>query len=103
MTEFSGSDVAHLAELARLQLSAEELEQFSTQLPKIVGFVEQLQEVKLDNAAEEVVAIDLETLRDDVEGSEHLSTDQLAKLAPDWDADTNQLKVPAVFGEAGDE
>lgn len=103
MTEFSGQDVAHLAELSRLQISADELEQFSTQLPKIVEFVEQLREVKLGDDTENIVVVDLQALRDDVEGTEHLSMEQLAKLAPDWDAITNQLRVPAVFGEADNE
>jgi aspartyl-tRNA(Asn)/glutamyl-tRNA(Gln) amidotransferase subunit C len=104
MSELNLEDISHLAELARLELSEDEKKQFATQLPPIVAFVEQLQALKIDNDIVEDSDIELESLRADEisENREKLTIEQLKELAPNWDEASNQLIVPAVFGEAED-
>ena len=48
----SEKEVNHIAELARLKLSPEEVKRFSTQLSDILTYVEQLEEVDTDNVKE---------------------------------------------------
>lgn len=48
MATLSPEDVRHIAKLARLDLSDQEVEQFSGQLTNILSYVEQLQKVKTD-------------------------------------------------------
>lgn len=45
MSSISRDDVAHVANLARIQLSDDELDQFAGQLDQIVGFVASVGEV----------------------------------------------------------
>lgn len=49
MSTVSKENVAHLAALARLDLTDEEAERFAGQLSNVVGYVEQLQEVGTDD------------------------------------------------------
>lgn len=103
MADITLEDISHLAVLARLNLSEDEKKQFSTQIPAIVAFVDQLQKVQIVEKADNQ-AVALANMREDVVGQEHLSPEQLAKLAgQNWDTNTNQLQVPAVFGEVADE
>lgn len=97
MTQISAAEVAHLATLARLNLSADEQAKFAEELPKIVDFVEQLQQVPLDDANQETATTPLEAMRPDEVSGDRLTLDQLEKLAPTWR--DGQVEVPAVFGE----
>jgi aspartyl-tRNA(Asn)/glutamyl-tRNA(Gln) amidotransferase subunit C len=45
MPSISRDVVAHVAELARLELSSAELDQYASQLEKIVAYVDQLKDV----------------------------------------------------------
>ena|SRR3989344_4582076 len=49
MAKLSREDVLKLARLSRLHLSESEVEQFATEISAILGYVEQLQKVELDN------------------------------------------------------
>jgi aspartyl-tRNA(Asn)/glutamyl-tRNA(Gln) amidotransferase subunit C len=48
----SSDDVRHIASLARLDLTAEEIERFRHELSTILAYVEQLDEVEAGRAAE---------------------------------------------------
>lgn len=48
MTKLTAQDVAHIAKLARLNLTPEELEKFSTELTQILTYIEKLSEVETD-------------------------------------------------------
>ena len=97
MSHLSPEEVAHLAALARLNLSADEQAKFANELPKIVDFVEQLQGVKLDGDIEVAKTTPLEAMRVDEVSGERLTLAQLEKLAPAWR--DGQVEVPAVFGD----
>lgn len=98
MTDSSGVDIDHLAQLARLRLSDQEKETFSRQLPEILHFVEALQSVRLDHQVPTKQVVSLEDLREDSPSSEGITLEQLEKLAPEFR--DGQVVVPAVFGEA---
>ncbi len=99
MTQLKPEEVDHLAKLARVSLSKDESEQFSKQLPEILDFVDQLQDAKVTDQPE-TNTVSQEQLRDDIEGGDSLTLDQLKKLAPQWQ--DNQVVVPPVFGESND-
>ncbi len=100
MSHLLPEEVNHLAKLARLSLNTEEKNQFSKQLPEIIDFIDQLQSAEVTDVSE-TKAISQDQLRDDTEGSDSLSLEQLEKLAPKWQ--DNQVVVPAVFGENEDD
>lgn len=92
------SQVEHVAELARLQLSREELERLSTQLSRILTYMEEL------NAADtggvpgttSVVAGDANVLRED-EVEPSLSRDQALSNAPE--AVDGLFQVPQIISD----
>ena len=92
------SQVEHVAELARLQLSHEELDRFSTQLSRILTYMEEL------NAADtggipgttSVVAGDANVLRED-EVQPSLSQDQALSNAPE--AVDGLFRVPQIISD----
>ncbi len=92
------SQVEHVAELARLQLSHEELDRLSTQLSRILTYMEEL------NAADtggipgttSVVAGDANVLRED-EVQPSLSQDQALSNAPE--AVDGLFRVPQIISD----
>lgn len=48
MTKLSSAQVRHIAKLARLNLSNEEVEKFTTELSSILDYIEMLQEVNTE-------------------------------------------------------
>ncbi len=48
MAKLTRDDVLKLAQLSRLQLTDDELDQFATEITEILAYVEQLQSVDLD-------------------------------------------------------
>ena len=88
-------DVEHIAELARLKFSEEELESFTHQLNQILEYVEKLKELDTEN---------VEPLSHPVEGNNAFREDELKpsinreealKNAPD--SDDEFFKVPKVI------
>lgn len=49
MTSLSQDDVRHIAKLARLRLTDEEVARFAPQLTSILGYIEKLNEVNTDS------------------------------------------------------
>jgi len=89
-------DVKHIAELARLEFSGEELESFTHQLNQILEYVEKLNELDTEN---------VEPLSHPVEGNNAFREDELKpsinreealKNAPDRDEEF--FRVPKVIG-----
>ena len=97
MSTFTRADVQHLAALARLELSAEEIGMFTRQLGDVLEFVRQIQTV--DTSSLDLTtspAGGAETLRDDIALPSLPQADVLAG-APDADAATSLFKVPRVL------
>lgn len=58
--------IQHIANLARLELSDEEMDKYGTQLSDILGYIEQLQEVDVEGVEPTAQVTGLENvLRDD--------------------------------------
>jgi len=87
--------VRHIAKLARIQMSEEELERLLPELNNILGWVEQLGEVNTDGIEPLTAVIDQKLrLRDDVVNDGNKREDVLAN-APD--AEHGFFAVPKVI------
>lgn len=87
-------DVEHVAKLARLELTEEEKEKFTSQLGDVLKYVEQMNEVDTSNVEPMAHAIDfVNVMREDVVKYEQ-SKEELMKNAPD--AEDGFFKVPKI-------
>ena len=93
------ADVRHVAKLARLELTDEQVHHFTDQLGAVLGYIDQLREVEIDGVEPLAHPLDLvNVLREDVAapGSDR---DVMLQNAPDrQDA---FFKVPKVLGDGG--
>ncbi len=88
-------EVEHIAELARLDLTQAEKEQYREQLSAILDYAQRLQEVETTNIPPTSSVLPLSTdLRDDVP-QPGLTTEDALKNAPE--KKNGQFKVPPVF------
>ena len=95
----SRKDILHLAKLANLSLSEEEISKFQKQLSEILTYISQLneldtEEVKPTDQVTELVnvyRVDEET------NNSKLSQEEALQNAPDKKG--NYIKVPAIFNE----
>ena len=93
----SRADVEKVSLLGRLLLSEAELDTMTTQLGRVVGYVEQLSEVNTDGVQPMAHALDIHNVfRDDVLGP---SMPRDAALANAPKRDSECYRVPAVLGE----
>jgi aspartyl-tRNA(Asn)/glutamyl-tRNA(Gln) amidotransferase subunit C len=91
--------VAHIAELARLELSAAEQERFARQLTDILTYAGMVQDVDTSRPAAagiETPNAELPPLRAD-EAVEGLSRDEVLAQAPDRSPDGSLFRVPKVI------
>lgn len=90
--------VRKVALLARLDLTAEEEAQFSTQLSSILEYFEQLSELDTENILPTTRAIEVSnvTRKDELEVS--TSREDMLKEAPDQDGDF--FRVPQIIASA---
>ena len=90
----TAQEVEHLARLARLELTAAEVEKFSQQLAGVLGYVAKLQTFTAEgDESSEVPALELRT--DEVH-----SWPEAIELIQDAAAHTaTHIEVPEVFGE----
>lgn len=87
-------DVEHVAKLARLELTEEEKEKFTSQLGDVLKYVEQMNEVDTSDVEPMAHAIDfVNVMREDVVKYEQ-SKEELMKNAPD--AEDGFFKVPKI-------
>lgn len=93
--KISLKDVSHIAHLARLELSKEELERFSKQLSDILSYMEKLNELDTSNIEPTSHVIPLKNvLREDLVAPSLLPDDAL-KNAPD--RTDNFFSVPRII------
>ena len=93
----SRDDVEKVSLLGRLRLTDAELNTMTSQLGRIVGYIEQLSELKTEGVEPMAHAFDLNNVfADDVQG-EHLP--RAAALANAPKRDDECYRVPAVLGE----
>jgi len=90
-------DVRSIAELAKLALNDDEVEQYASQLNTILGYFTMLQEVDTSQIAPTASVLPItNVLRDDTPAAALSSTDVVANTV---DAEDNQFRVSAVLDE----
>jgi aspartyl-tRNA(Asn)/glutamyl-tRNA(Gln) amidotransferase subunit C len=90
-------DVQRIAELARLELSADELEMFTRQLGDILTYVEQIRSLDTTGVPPTSQVLNRPVDRDD-EPQSTLSREDLMRNAPDAAPEAGLFKVPRVMG-----
>jgi len=97
MSEMTPDAVRHLAGLARIALSDEEVARLAGELGAIVEAVESVQSVATDDVPPTSHPVPLgNVFRDDVVG-ETLTTEEASAVAPDHDG--TRFRVTAILGE----
>ncbi|MCH8923919.1 MAG: Asp-tRNA(Asn)/Glu-tRNA(Gln) amidotransferase subunit GatC [Planctomycetes bacterium] len=91
------ADIKKVSLLARLDLSAEELETMTAQLAKIVGFVEQLAEVDTESVEPMAHALEVSNVFRDDAVRPSVARDEMLAGAPHHD--DKFFLVPPVLGE----
>jgi aspartyl-tRNA(Asn)/glutamyl-tRNA(Gln) amidotransferase subunit C len=93
--------VDRIAQLAKLEFDGEERASIKQDLERILGFVDQLNEVDTEGVEPLIYMLDeADTLRED-EVTYSFTQEQALKNAPD--KDTDYFKVPKVLGKSGQE
>jgi aspartyl-tRNA(Asn)/glutamyl-tRNA(Gln) amidotransferase subunit C len=93
----SRADVEKVSLLGRLLLSAAEIDTMTEQLARVVGYVEQLNEVNTEGVQPMAHALEMQNVfRDDVLAA---SLPREAALANAPKRDSECYRVPAVLGE----
>lgn len=97
MSEISAEQVAHLANLARIALTEEEIEHLTAELGQIMQAVEKVSEVATPDVPPTSHPIPMQNVfRDDVVG-ETLTVEQTLSGAPE--SDGARFVVSAILGE----
>lgn len=95
----SRQDVKRIAELARLELTNDELDLFTRQLGDILTYVEQIRTLDTAGVAPTSQVLNRPVDRDDVP-AETLTRPQLLGNAPDAAVESGLFKVPSAFAKA---
>ena len=97
MSEISAEQVAHLANLARIALTEEEIEHLTAELGQIMQAVEKVSEVATPDVPPTSHPIPMQNVfRDDVVG-QTLTAEQALSGAPE--SDGSRFVVSAILGE----
>ena len=97
MSSLSRQEVQRIADLARLELSAEELDLFTRQLGDILTYVEQIRALDTTGVAPTSQVLNRPVDRDDLP-ADTLSREDLLLNAPDAALEAGLFKVPRVIG-----
>jgi len=91
-------EVRDIAELAKLELSDNEVEMYTQQLSQILDYFELLQEVDTSEVDATASVLPLRSIMREDANPVALQPEEVVANAPDSDA--NQFKVSAVLGDA---
>jgi aspartyl-tRNA(Asn)/glutamyl-tRNA(Gln) amidotransferase subunit C len=97
LSTLNRQDVQRIAELARLELSEDELALFTRQLGDILTYVEQIRALDTTGVAPTSQVMNRPVDRDDVPAAT-LTRSQLLDNAPDAAVEAGLFKVPRVIG-----
>jgi aspartyl-tRNA(Asn)/glutamyl-tRNA(Gln) amidotransferase subunit C len=96
--ELSRDDVAHVARLARLALTDDELERYTIQLGAVLDHAADVEALDTSGVPPTAHPLDLvNVLRDDVV-TPSLDRDEVLAMAPE--AEDGRFRVPRILGEA---
>lgn len=88
-------DVAYMANLARLKVTEEEIDQFQSDMNKILGYMDLLNQVDTSDVAPLDHVIELPPVYRKDEARQPLDHEEALKNAPD--ADSDYFRVPRVI------
>ena len=88
-------DVAYMANLARLKVTEDEIDQFQSDMNKILGYMDLLNQVDTSDVAPLDHVIELPLVYRKDEARQPLDHDDALKNAPD--ADSDYFRVPRVI------
>jgi len=95
LSRISKEQVKHVAHLARLAITEEEAEMFTSQLDAIITFAEQLNELDTSNVEPTSHVLDMKNImREDVP-EQGLPREEVLKNAPDHK--DGQVRVPSIL------
>ncbi|NHN55712.1 Asp-tRNA(Asn)/Glu-tRNA(Gln) amidotransferase subunit GatC [Calidifontibacter sp. DB0510] len=97
MSSLSRDEVAHVAMLARIQLSDEELDKLAGQLDQIVGYVGQVNEIAADDVPPMSHPLPLVNVTRPDEVRPSLTQEQALANAPA--SDLGRFEVPRILDE----
>ena len=98
MTKLTKDQVRHIAKLARLNLSNEEVEKFTTELTQILDYVEVLQEVDTNDVEPTAQVTGLtNSFRDDEIRNDGPTREELLDCSPLPVVD-DQIQTPSAHG-----
>ncbi|MDQ0300484.1 aspartyl-tRNA(Asn)/glutamyl-tRNA(Gln) amidotransferase subunit C [Salibacterium salarium] len=95
MERISKDQVRHVAHLARLSVTEDEVDTFTEQLDAIIGFAEQLNELDTENVEATTHVLDIHNVLREDEERPSLTREEALKNAPDQE--DGQVKVPSVL------
>ncbi|WP_416148772.1 Asp-tRNA(Asn)/Glu-tRNA(Gln) amidotransferase subunit GatC [Salipaludibacillus sp. HK11] len=95
MERITKDQVKHVANLARLDFTEKEIEQYAVQLDEIISFAEKLNEIDTENVEPTSHVLDVRNVLREDEVKPSLSRDESLKNAPDQK--DGQFKVPSVL------
>ncbi|SER64530.1 aspartyl/glutamyl-tRNA(Asn/Gln) amidotransferase subunit C [Gracilibacillus ureilyticus] len=95
MADISKDQVKHVANLARLALTDEEVEKMAKQLGDIISYAELLNELDTDNVEPTTHVLDLKNVMRKDEPREWISKEDALKNAPDQK--DGQFRVPSIL------
>ena len=94
----SRADVAHVAKLARLDLTDDELEMFTGQLAAVLDHAADIEALDTDGVPPTAHPRPIENVfRDDIPAAS-LDRDEVLAMAPE--TEDNRFRVPRILGEA---
>ncbi len=97
MSKITSDDVKKVAQLARLELPEEEVEMYTTQLEKILGYVAQLEQVDTTNILPTTRAVEVvNVFREDLVLTTKVR-DALLEQAPEREGDF--YRVPKILSD----
>ena len=91
-------DVAHVARLARLDLTPEELEQYTEQLDAVLDYAADVAALDISSVAPTAHPFPLRNVFRPDEPQPSLDRDDVLAMAPD--SEDGRFRVPRILGEA---
>ena len=97
MSRISRKEVSKVAQLAKLKLNEEQIDNHATQIEKILDYINQLEKINTENIPCTTRAIEVvNVLRDDI-NEKFEDNEDILELAPSREDDF--LKVPKIIKE----
>lgn len=95
MADISKEQVKHVAHLARLAVTEEEVEQLTEELGAIIRYAEQLNELDTENVEPTTHVLDIKNVMRKDESREWITQEEALKNAPDHK--DGQFRVPSIL------